>query len=304
MDFKKVLVVYGGWNRERDVSLMSAPAIIEELQKQGFHAQGLDFTTDFAKNISIIEQFQPDVIFNNIYGKVGEDGCLQGLWESMRIPYTHSGVRASAVAMHKPTTQYILKTHNIRIPPYHIIYKNNTTAIPLPFPLVLKPADDGSSVDVKIVKDQKALQLYLQNCPDQEIMAESFIPGHELSVAVFEDGRAGVMEIIPKNEFYDYEAKYLSDDTQYVCPPNLPGAIQKEAIRLSLEAFQILNCKGVARVDLRYNPQQSTQGLYFLEINTVPGLTSHSIVPKIAKTLGMDFGQLLSWIVHKAICPN
>lgn len=302
LKYKKVLVVYGGWNREREVSLMSTQGIIEALKEKGYQVDSLDFTENFSHNIQYILNSQPDVIFNNIYGRFGEDGCLQGLWEIMRIPYTQSPVRASANAMHKPTTQYILKTHNLPIPENFVFNPKKTKDIPLAFPYVLKPTDDGSSVGISIIHNSDEKDSYFQQNIDTELMAETYIPGHELSVAVFEDGRSGIMEIIPAKGFYDYEAKYIAEDTQYICPAPIPEVIYKKSQEISLKVFEFLGCTGVARVDIRYNPEQGVEGLYILEVNTVPGLTSHSIVPKIAQTLGVSFSDLMQWIVETAKC--
>lgn len=303
MKYKKVLVVYGGWNREREVNLMSTPAIIEGLREQGYTVESLDLSENFAEVSRAILHFAPDVIFNNIYGRTGEDGCLQGFCEIARIPYTQSGVRASAIGMHKPTTQYILHANGLPVPNYFVFQPHETKKIPFDYPVVVKPTEEGSSVGVHMIRSDEDLQKCLQDSEESELMAEAFIPGRELSVAVFADGRAGIMEIIPTGMFYDYEAKYISEDTQYICPADIPQDVERRAIDISRKAFALLDCSGVARVDLRYNPAEGVNGLYILEINTVPGLTSHSIVPKIAEHLGTRFPELLSWMVENARCP-
>lgn len=304
MKYKRVLVIYGGWNRERDVNLMSTPAIVEALKTKGYEVEALDLTPQFADVAQAIIAFAPDVIFNNLYGRLGEDGCLQGFCEIARIPYTQAGVRASAIGMHKPTTQHILRANGLPIADYFVFNPRQTQSIPLDYPIVIKPTEEGSSVGIHMIRSDTELATCLATTDDDELMAETFIPGRELSVAVFDDGRAGVMEIVPAGTFYDYEAKYLSDDTQYLCPAPIPQDVANEAMAISLKTFRLLGCSGVARVDLRYNPSLGVKGLFILEINTVPGLTSHSIVPKIAAHLGMDFPDLLAWIVENAKCPQ
>ncbi len=300
-----VAVLMGGWSAEREVSLVSGKAVAEALAKSGYKVSEVDVDHDVA---SVLKKLAPDVVFNAAHGRWGEDGCLQGLLEIMEIPYTHSGVLASAAAMNKPLANSLFRDAGIPVPESEIITREALTkSPPMERPFVLKPLNEGSSVGVDIVmegdnRDLSVLAAW-SNC--DEAMVERYIPGRELTVAVMGDKALGVTEIIPNEGFYDYSAKYSEGRANHVIPAPVAEEIYQEAQRLAVLAHKTLGCCGVSRADLRYDDTAGEPGqLYMLEINTQPGMTPLSLVPEAAAHAGIDFTELVVWMVEEAGCDR
>jgi len=289
---KTVALLVGGWSAERDVSLNKGQAVEQGLKDAGYNVHIIDVQRDINHFIDQLTP-RPDVVFNNIYGKGGEDGIIQGVLEMMNIPYTHSGVMASALGMDKPLTKTIAQSVGVRVP--------ETLTAPYHAPYVLKPTDEGSSVDVTIILSDD----HTQPTPDnhEDMLAERYIPGRELTCAVL-DGRAqAVTEIISATDFFDYEAKYSDQRTSYALPANIPSDVYEQAMIWSESVYNELGCHGLARCDYRYDDTQEN-GLYFLEINTQPGFTAESIGPSQCIYNGMSFAQLCAHLVETASMKN
>lgn len=301
-----VAVVMGGWSAEREISLISGEAVASALERLGYRVSVIDADRDVAAKI---KEVGPDIIFNALHGRWGEDGCVQGVFEVLDIPYTHSGVMASAVAMNKPLAKRLFDREGIPAPEGKVVSAEALFAAdPLPRPFVVKPISEGSSVGVKIViegdntltpKNDGPWKLY------NELLVEEYIPGREVTAAVIGDRALGVVELRPKSGFYDYEAKYEEGLTDHLMPAPLPEAVYEDARRFALEAHNALQCRGVSRADFRYDDTTADPGkLYLLEINTQPGMTPLSLVPEIAAHDGMNFDALVDWMVKDASCPR
>lgn len=298
---KHVVVLMGGWSAEREVSLVSGRAVAEALGKRGYRVSELDVKRDVAGTLA---QLKPDVAFNALHGRVGEDGCIQGLLEVLGIPYTHSGVLASALAMNKPVAKTLFERAGIRCPEGQVVrFRALKKAAPFAPPYVLKPLNEGSSVGVRIVFGTQELDALAEWPFGEDVLVERYVPGREIQVAVMGERALGAIEIRPKGTFYDYEAKYTEGKAQHLMPaPIAPDAYQ-EALMLALEAHRTLGCRGVSRADLRYDDTAGEPGrFYMLEINTQPGMTPLSLVPEIAAHAGIRFGELVSWLVEEARC--
>jgi D-alanine-D-alanine ligase len=306
---KSVAVLMGGWSSEREVSLVSGRGCAAALRDKGYDVREIDVKRDLSDLIRQLEP-RPDVAFNALHGKGGEDGCIQGVLEILQIPYTHSGPMASALAMNKQKTKDVLKTHGVPCPEGYIvriddIRRNN---IPLKPPYVVKPNEEGSSVGVHIVREgdnKPPLGLDAWTHGDTALI-EQYIPGRELTVAVMgtktEKPRAlTVTEITTHIDFYNYEAKYASGGSRHVLPAQIPQNVFDAALRHAVTAHEKLECSGVTRTDFRYNDNMpGASGLYFLEINTQPGMTPTSLVPEQAAHGGMTYGDLVAWMVENA----
>ncbi len=289
---KSVALLIGGWSPERDVSLNKGKAVKTALIAGGYDVRVIDVQ----RNINdFIDQLtpRPDVVFNNIYGKGGEDGIIQGVLEMMQIPYTHSSVMSSAIAMDKEITKIIAKSLGVNVP--------KSLTWPYDPPYVLKPVDQGSSVDVSIIFEQDNFQ---PDVKDLSMMAERYIAGRELTCAVLDGKAQAVSEIISENKFFDYDAKYTSDNTEYSLPADIPADIYEKAMEQSEAIFEALGCQGIARCDYRYDDSNNGAGLVFLEINTQPGFTPESIGPSQVVYNGMSFVDLCAHLVETASVKN
>ncbi len=302
---KKVALLKGGLSVEREVSLDSGIACANALREAGYDVSEIDVDRNIA---SKLVELNPDVVFNALHGRYGEDGTIQGLLEILEIPYTHSGVLASALAMDKHQSKTLFKANGIPIANHIIAHRSQIGGHHLMKPpYVVKPVNEGSSVGIFLVKDENAH-------PVQEIlgaewqggemlMVERYIPGKELTCAVMGDVALAVTEIITDLHFYNYEAKYEEHGSKHIIPASIPQKIYDKVQSLSLNAHKALGCKGVTRADFRYNDFGGDEGeLVCLEINTQPGMTKTSLVPEIAAHSGHDFIELVSWIVEDASC--
>jgi D-alanine-D-alanine ligase len=300
---KHVAVLMGGWSAEREVSLRSGRACAEVLQTQGYRVTRIDVGRDIA---TVLQTLKPDAALNMLHGRPGEDGTIQGVLEILGIPYTHSGVLASAAAMQKELAKTILHTAGIPVPEGRVASRFEAAKAHLmPRPYVVKPIAEGSSVGVFIVTAE-------HQHPPQElvrddwtfgdaVMVERFIPGKELTCAVMGDRPLGVIEIVPTVTFYDYEAKYAPGGSKHLLPAPIPPDVYEEVRRLSVAAHRALGCRGVSRADFRYDESVSgTAGLFCLEVNTQPGMTETSLVPEMAAHAGISFGELVAWMVEDA----
>jgi D-alanine-D-alanine ligase len=301
---KHVAVLMGGWSAERKVSLSSGKPCADALERLGYRVSRVDVTRDIAATLAALK---PDVALNMLHGRPGEDGTIQGLLEIMGVPYTHSGVLASSVAMHKEMTKVILKEVGVPVPDGRVAHRAEAAmAHLLPPPYVVKPVAEGSSVGVFIVHKDHAhppQELTRSDWPYGDmVLLEPYIPGKELTCAVMGDRALGVIEIVPMvDEFYDYEAKYAPGGSKHLLPAPIAPAVYEEVRRLSLAAHRALECRGVTRADFRYDDSRpGSEGLFCLEVNTQPGMTETSLVPEMAAHAGISFEDLVRWMVEDA----
>jgi D-alanine-D-alanine ligase len=304
---KNVALLMGGWSPEREVSLSSGRECAKALVDHGYRVKPIDVGRDLPVLLEALDP-RPDVIFNALHGVGGEDGTLQAVFEMLRIPYTHSGVLASALAMHKPTAKTIFRAAGLPVIEGVVASPEELAAQdPMPAPFVVKPTNQGSSVGVRIVRigDNSWREEVAGWSFGAEIMVERFIPGRELTVAVIGDRALGVCEIVPRGSFYDYTAKYAEGGSDHLVPAPIPNWIYREALDIGLGAHAALGCRGVSRADLRYDDTPDGGGqLYLLEVNTQPGMTPTSLVPDIARHAGIGFDELVVWIVENASCEG
>ncbi|MBB6249833.1 D-alanine--D-alanine ligase [Nitrospirillum iridis] len=302
---KHVTVLMGGWSAEREVSLVSGASIVTALESKGYVVRAVDVQRDLAGLLAALTP-KPDVIFNALHGRGGEDGLIQGVLEYLGVPYTHSGVMASAVAMDKAMTKRVLSTVGMPIADGVIATREQVLAghVMEP-PYVIKPVDEGSSVGVRIVRPGAngpaiAAEHWVYG---DTVMVEKFIPGRELTVGVVGDRALTVTEIVASTEFFDYTAKYTEGHAVHVCPARIPAEVAEEAKRLALLAHQTLGCSGVSRSDFRWDDSKhGSAGLCFLETNTQPGFTPLSLLPEQAAHVGLSYADLCGWIVEHAAC--
>ena len=298
---KKILILSGGISKERLISLDTGSQVAKELRKNGYRikiAEPDKFLSYYIKN------FKPDIIFNALHGQFGEDGYIQSILEKFKIPYTHSGVLASSIAMDKEISKKIFIKNKINTPKF-FIYKYETKSIDLikkiqstlKFPVVIKPLNEGSSVNVfictkkNLIKNISSLKHY------KKIMIEEFIGGREIQVAIMGNKKLGAIELKPKRAFYDYQAKYNANaKTEHIIPVNLPNKKLNQVMSIALKAHRIIGCSGVTRSDFKFSKGR----FYLLEINTQPGLTKLSLVPEIASHRGINFLKLIEWILKDA----
>jgi D-alanine-D-alanine ligase len=295
----------GGWSAEREVSLMSGAGIAEALESLGHRVTRIDMDRDVAQKIA---EAKPDVVFNALHGTPGEDGTVQGMLDLMGVRYTHSGMVTSVIAIDKQLTKQALVPHGIPMPGGRMVkIEELHRADPLPRPYVLKPVNEGSSVGVAIVTAEGnygnpiAADAVGPWQEFDELLAEPFIRGRELTTAVLGDQALGVTELKPKSGFYDYEAKYTDGLTEHVCPAEIPDDIADACKRIALEAHKLLGCKGASRSDFRWDDNQGAEGLFLLEVNTQPGMTPLSLVPEQARHLGISYSELCQRIVDEAM---
>ncbi len=303
----RVAVLMGGWSAEREVSLVSGREVAAALKKVGYRARTIDVTRDLDKLIKALKP-RPDVVFNALHGRGGEDGTVQGVLEFLRIPYTHSGLLASAVAMDKPMAKRLFSAAGLPVPEGVVLAREALTkGDPVPRPFVVKPANEGSSVGVRIVRqhdnswaDEAADWAY-----GERVVVERFIPGREITVAVMGDRALGALEIRARGTFYDYTAKYVPGASDHLMPAPIHKDAYEQTLAISLRAHQLLGCRGVSRADLRYDDTRGEPGrVVLLEVNTQPGMTPTSLVPDIARHVGIEFPALVRWMVENAACDS
>jgi D-alanine-D-alanine ligase len=300
-----IAVLMGGWSAEREVSLMSGAGIAEALESLGHRVTRIDMDRDVALRIA---EARPDVVFNALHGTPGEDGTVQGMLDLMGVKYTHSGLVTSVIAIDKQLTKQALVPHGIPMPGGRMVKTEELhQADPLPRPYVLKPVNEGSSVGVAIVTKEgnygnpisaDAIGPWQEF---DELLAEPFIRGRELTTAVLAGEALGVTELKPKSGFYDYDAKYTDGLTEHVYPAQIPDEITEACRRIALEAHKLLGCRGTSRSDFRWDDSQGVGGLFLLEVNTQPGMTPLSLVPEQARHLGISYPHLCQRIVDEAM---
>lgn len=300
-----VAVLMGGWSSEREVSLTSGRGVAAALESLGHRVTAIDMGRDVAARLA---EARPDVVFNALHGTPGEDGTVQGLLDLMGLPYTHSGLATSVIAIDKELTKQQLVPAGIRMPEGVIVSSESLYAgDPLPRPYVLKPVNEGSSVGVAIVTEGGNHGQPIARGSEgpwahfDSLLAEPFIPGRELTVAVLGGEALGVTELVPKSGFYDYDAKYTDGMTVHVCPAEIPDAIAEAACRMALDAHRLLGCRGASRADFRWDDARGEAGLYLLEVNTQPGMTPLSLVPEQARAKGMSYAALVGRILDEAL---
>lgn len=305
--YQHVAVLMGGLSAEREVSLNSGAACASALEAAGYTVSKVDAGRDLAEQL---RRIAPEVCFNALHGRWGEDGCVQGVLELMGVPYTHSGVRASAAAMHKEHAKTIMRAAGVPVAEGRVVRRAEAArGHVLPRPYVLKPVSEGSSVGVFIVREDHTHPPQQLNDPGwafgEELLAERFIPGRELTCAVMGERALGVTEIVPSQSlgFYNYEAKYADGGSRHVLPaPVLPDVYQLVQ-KLTVKAYEALGCRGVARADFRYDDTPGGSGeIVCLEVNTQPGMTATSLVPELAAHAGLSLAELVSWMVEDASC--
>ncbi len=299
---KKILILAGGYSKEREISIKTAKAVFDQI-KNNYKCKILDPKNGF---INEIKKFKPNVIFNALHGRYGEDGYIQLILENERIKYTHSGVESSSICINKIISKKIFSKNKILTPKYIIFkenYEENFKKIykqiikNLKFPVVIKPINEGSSVGVFICNKQNFFKNLKKLKTEKEVLIEQYIPGREIQVAIMGDKKLGTIELVPKRNFYDYKAKYDKNaKTKHLLPVDLPKNKIKEVENIALKAHKITKCKGITRSDFRFYNNK----FYLLEINTQPGMTRLSLVPEIAKYKGINFYNLITWIINDA----
>ena len=297
---RHVAVLMGGWSAEREVSLVSGAAVAKALKKTGYRVTPIDVQRDMGSLMTRLYP-RPDAVFNALHGRYGEDGCVQGLLNILDIPYTHSGLLASALAMDKPMAKRLFAAAGIPVAEHKIVRRDDVVrGDVMARPYVVKPLNEGSSVGVTIVLEGDNTPPFTDaNWPfGEEVMVERFVPGKELTVAVMGDRALAVTEITTDRGFYDYDAKYSEGGSAHLVPAPLEPAVYDEVMRLSALAHEALGCRGVSRADLRYDGET----VYLLEINTQPGMTHTSLVPEQAAHVGLSFEELVSWMVENVEC--
>jgi D-alanine-D-alanine ligase len=305
---KRVAVLMGGWSAEREISLISGGACARALEAVGYRVDTIDVTHDLRSLLAALDP-APDVAFNALHGRGGEDGTIQAVLELLHIPYTHSGVLASALAMDKPAAKLVFAAAGLPLAESIVLSRGQLAAgDPMPRPFVVKPINEGSSVGVKIVRcgDNAWLRDVESWTYGERVMAERYVPGREITAAVMGDRALGVLEIQPSHgTLYDYAAKYAPGGSVHVMPAPLHPQAYAQAMEIALGAHRALGCRGVSRADLRYDDTAGEPGhLALLEVNTQPGMTPTSLVPEIAAHAGLSFNELVRWMVENAACDS
>ena len=298
---KRVAVLHGGFSSEREVSLATGAQVVAALREGGFEVLPVEVTPDLPALIAALQAAKPDAVFNALHGPFGEDGCIQGVLDWLRLPYTHSGVRASAMAMDKHAAKAVFAAAGVSLAQHRVVSPEELEAAdPLPRPFVVKPVNEGSSVGVEILRDGDNRRAEIARAWrfGPQVMVEEFIPGRELTVAVMGDEALAVTEIDTGHVFYDYDAKYADGGSRHMIPAPVPENIAQEAKRIAQLAHDALGCRGVSRADLRYDDQ--TGRVVLLEVNTQPGMTRTSLVPEQAAHRGIGFAELCTWMVREA----
>ncbi len=300
---KLIVVLLGGLSGERKISFLTGEACFKALKKKGYRVKKLDAKGYF---VDKLKKLKPGIVFNALHGRYGEDGFIQSILELLKIPYTHSGVLSSSLAMDKELSRLIFKRKKIRVPKYFVMKKYFESDLKkmikvkkIKFPIVIKPINEGSSLGVYICKNKVKLKT---NCKKlfkiyDKILVEQYIPGKEIQVAIMGNKALGAIELIPKREFYDYKAKYSSSaQTKHIMPASISKKKYQEVLLLAKKAHKILGCKGISRSDFRFFENK----FYLLETNTQPGMTKLSLVPEIANYCGIKFEDLVDWMVRDA----
>ncbi len=304
---KHIAVLMGGWNSEREVSLRSGEAVYNALVELGYKATKINFD----RNIVVkLNEVNPDIVFNALHGRYGEDGRIQGLLDILNIPYTHSGIVAAAISMDKVLTSKICSTVGVLSPPFAFIKKgddeNNNKIIfeKIGKPFVIKPINEGSSVGVQVILENMPFDLASFDWRyGDEMIVEKYIAGQEVQVAIMDNKALGAIEVRPKKLFYDYECKYSAGMTDYIMPAEIPTDKYQELLDLALKVHKVIGCSGVNRIDFILNNKNGGDGkFYFLEVNTHPGFTATSLVPKIAKYQNISFNDIVEYLVSSAKC--
>ncbi|WP_139022532.1 D-alanine--D-alanine ligase [Mameliella alba] len=297
----KVVVLKGGPSAEREVSLVSGRECAAALRGEGYQVIELDAGPDVAARL---QETAPDVVFNALHGRWGEDGCVQGLLEWLRIPYTHSGVLASALAMDKEKTKEVYRSAGLPVADSLLAGRDEVQArhVMAP-PYVVKPYNEGSSVGVYLVHEEANGPPVLDATMPEVVMVEAFVPGRELTTSVMGDRALGVTDIVTDG-WYDYDAKYKAGGSRHVCPAEIPQEITEACLDYALRAHRALGCRGVTRTDFRWDEARGLDGLILLETNTQPGMTPTSLSPEHAGLIGLTFGQFCAWMVEDASCDR
>ena len=300
-----VAVLMGGWASERPVSLMSGNGVADALESRGHRVTRIDMDREVALRLA---EAKPDVVFNALHGVPGEDGTVQGMMDLMGIPYTHSGLQTSVIAIDKELTKHALVPHGIPMPGGRIVRCEELyEADPLTRPYVLKPVNEGSSVGVAIVTAESNYGTPIRRDAEgpwqrfESLLAEPYIRGRELTAAVLGERALMVTELVPKSGFYDFDAKYTEGMTEHVCPAQVPPEIEKLCLDYALKAHRLLGCRGTSRSDFRWDDEQGQEGLFLLETNTQPGMTPLSLVPEQARHCGIDYPELVEIIIEDAL---
>ena len=291
MTKKHVAVVMGGWSPERDISLISGEGCAKALEASNYQ-------------VSRIQAVNPDVVFNALHGVGGEDGVVQGVFELLEIPYTHSGVMASALAMDKIQAKKIFAEAGLSVAPDMKVFAGDISDHPMVPPYVVKPINQGSSVGIEIVKDATQTVPAILKNSEWPLMVEAFVPGRELSCAVWKGKSSEVMEIRASNDFYDFDAKYTEGGSTHIVPADISADIRSEIRAQTLTAHNALGCKGVTRTDFRLDDKDNGYGLIVLELNTQPGMTPLSLVPEMVACEGVSYEELVSWMVEDSSCQR
>lgn len=303
MKDKKIVILYGGWNSEREVSLDSGNAIYDAMRRIGFRDV---YLVDYSKNTyEELKIVKPDLVFNALHGKYGEDGCVQGMLEILQIPYTHSSLLASSLCMDKIITKKLAKAAGIKIVDFEILHQgqnqqNEAKLKKIGYPLVIKPIDEGSSIGIEVFLNEGEFDLDSYSWQyGPTIMLEKYIKGQEVQVAVIDSKAVGAIEIRPKKLFYDYECKYSKGMSEYIMPAQIDSKKYKEVLDLSQKVFVEFGCSAISRVDFILS--EKDQEFYFLENNTQPGFTELSLVPQIANHVGISFDEIVEYLINKAL---
>lgn len=297
-----VAVLMGGRSSEREISLASGGEVLKALVEGGYDARPVTIGEDLEDVLGVLDP-RPDVVFNALHGRFGEDGCIQGALEVLGIPYTHSGVLASALAMNKPMAKHLFAAEGIPCPAHRLVPGGGRPGPDVVAPAVIKPVGEGSSIGVRIVLEAGDVPARLLG--DGPLMVEDYVPGRELTVAVMGDRALGVTEIRSKTGFYDYAAKYTAGMSEHLLPAPVHGDVHDLAMDYAARAHRVLGCRGVSRADFRYDDTCGEPGrLFLLEVNTQPGMTALSLVPESAAHAGISFVELVSWMVEHASCDS
>ncbi len=302
----RVAVLFGGMSAEREVSLSSGRQVVVALRQAGFEVTPIEVGDDLRAVIAALDP-APDAVFNALHGRFGEDGAIQGVLDWMGIPYTHSGVRASALAMDKQAARAVFAAAGLPIARGRVVdIAELEHADPLPLPYVVKPVNEGSSVGVEIMREggNRRAEVAAGWRFGATALVEEYIPGRELTVGVMGDRALAVTDITPDHgDFYDYEAKYADGGSRHVIPAQVHADTYARALEMALAAHRALGCRGASRADFRYDDTAGEPGrLVLLEVNTQPGLTPTSLLPEQAAHLGVSFPQLCAWMVEQAAC--
>jgi D-alanine-D-alanine ligase len=300
---KQIAVLMGGWSAERTVSLSSGREVANALRDLGHEVREIDVAKDVHDLAVALEEPRPEIVFNALHGRGGEDGHVQAILDMLAIPYTHSGMLASALAMDKQAAKTLFRAAGLPVVEGRLASKDEIMAgRVLPTPYVVKPRNEGSSVGVMIIRegDNRPIDpasLY------EEMLVERFVPGRELTVAVLGDRALPVIEIMARAGWYDFDSKYAEGGSVHICPAAVPDSVTEQAMQIALTAHRSLGCRGVSRADFRYDDTATVPGdLYLLEVNTQPGMTPTSLVPDAARAVGMSYADLVTWMLEAAAC--